>query len=165
MASSPSVHLQVLWCRLVAEADRSVHVWGHHTPPVLRHGHTGHVGSGQVSHLPGESSLHLGDEGLVGCDKLGHGCSVMLGLGDEVRCHHLRICGIISQHQQLRGACQHVDGHTSSDHSLGSSHKTITWATDSIAWGQLPCTIGQCSDGLRPTHGQQALHPCDVRCR
>ena len=91
-------------------------------------------------------------------DQNGTGKLIVLCLAQKIRCHVGRIAFSVSDHQDLTGACDHVDGNLTKDLLLGLCHESIAGTHDLIHLGYALGAVGQGGDCLGAAHLENLIH-------
>ena len=109
------------------------------------------------------------DGGLHGIEVLGipaHqdrlGILIVLRLGEEVHGQPLRVGAAVGDHQDLRGAGDHVDPHLAEHRPLGGGHVDVAGPDDLVDPGHRLGAIGQGRHRLGAAHGEHPVHPGQV---
>ena len=140
-------------CRSAADDDLAVVV----------HAGPGDGGAGQLRDLHLQLGLHgLGQLGAVG-DEDGAGQLVVLGLAQQVGGHPGGVAAAVGQHQDLAGACDHVDAHLAEDLPLGGGDIDVAGADDLVHRRDALGAVGQRGHGLCAAGLEDLGHACGGR--
>ena len=89
----------------------------------------------------------------------------MLCLGEQVDSHAVGVGRVVGPHQQLGRSGEHIDGHPACHLLFGGGDKAVSRAHDGIDFGDFAGAIGERSDGLGSSYGEQCVGAGDRCCR
>ena len=87
----------------------------------------------------------------------------MLGLSNQISCHHQRISRGIRQNQTIRGTSHHIDAHPTKQNPLGFGHKLIARSNKNIRFRQAKQTKRHRGNPLHPTKRHNPVCASDMR--
>ena len=156
---------QVLGCDDVAGFNGLVEVGAEDDLAVVVHAGPGNGGAGQLGNLNFQLRLHGLGQRLAVRHKDGAGQLVVLGLAQQVGRHPRGVAAAVRQHQNLAGACDHIDAHLAKNFPLGGGNVDVARAHDLIHRRDALGAVGQRRHGLRPAGLENFSHARRGCCR
>ena len=153
--------LKVLGGDGIGKLDGLCLIAGDEHRTVIFHSFPDDVTALEVFHLAQDLCLDLVGECRIGGHEDGRGKLIMLCLAHEVRCDELRVRRFIGEHQDLTGACDHVDVHNAVEQLLGGGDKDVAGADDLVHLRDLLGPVGKRCNGLCAAGEEDPVHAAD----